>query len=287
MSITSSSLLAEMNIRVWTAAKVDKSATAKVVADNNASRDAAQVRKNLMAGTSMRKNIADYAAQCRVWHNSITLPWFDRGARLLPTKLFLSYKSEANVRRDTFNHMVNEFLGLYPTLVQHQQQQHAGLGTLFDEADYPSVDELATKFGFSLVFNPIPETSDFRLQIGEEDLAELREQYDASFNARLADAMRTPWERLHKLISGMSEKLADNESDEVKKRYHDSFVTNAREMCEVLRALNLTNDPQLEEARRQLELTMLGADIDNIKESADTRKELKRKLDTILGQFDW
>ena len=36
MSITSSSVLVEMNISVWTANKLDKSATDKVVADNAA-----------------------------------------------------------------------------------------------------------------------------------------------------------------------------------------------------------------------------------------------------------
>lgn len=287
MSITSSAVLAEMNIQVWTANKVDKVATTKVVVDNNAAPNAAQVRKNLMAGTSMRKDIADYAASCRLWHTNLTMPWFDRGARLLPTKLFLDYKAEANVRKATFDRMVDDFLAVYPTLVQQQQQQHGGLGTLFDASDYPSTEEIRNKFGFNLVFNPVPESSDFRVEVGEADLVELREQYETSFNTRLADAMRTPWERLHKLITGMSEKLVDNENDEVKKRYHDSFVTNAREMCEVLRALNLTNDPQLEEARRSLELTMLGVDISGIKEDAATRKELKRKLDSILSQYSW
>jgi hypothetical protein len=110
-----------MNISVWTANKLDKGETEKVTVNASAVKDAAQVRKNLMAGTSMRKDIADYAAGCRLWHNTRTLPWADKGARLMPTSLFLDYKAEANVRRDTFNQMVDNFVAQYPALVQTAQ----------------------------------------------------------------------------------------------------------------------------------------------------------------------
>ena len=113
MSITASAVLCEMNISVWTANKLDKGETEKVTVGASAVKDAAQVRKNLMAGTSMRKDIADYAAGCRLWHNTRTLPWADKGARLMPTSLFMDYKAEANVRRDTFNQMVDNFVAQF------------------------------------------------------------------------------------------------------------------------------------------------------------------------------
>ena len=283
MSITSSAVLVEMNISVWTANKVDKAATSKINADNNASANAAQVRKNLMAGTSMRKNIADYAAACRMWHNTRTLPWADKGARLLATSLFLDYKGEANERKAEFDAQVSGFLTAYPSLVHAAS---TSLGGFFDPADYPDVEEVREKFGFRMVFAPVPASGDFRLDIGEQDLNSLREQYDEAFHTRLADAMREPWDRLHKLVTGMSEKLTDGDGDD-KKRYHDTLVTNAQQMCSLLTHLNVTKDPMLEKARRDLELTMLGADIEGIKESADVRKGMKDKLDTILKQYQW
>lgn len=285
MSITSSAVLVEMNISVWTANKLDKSATEKVVSDNAAVQNAAQVRKNLMAGTTLRKDIADYAAGCRLWHNTRTLPWADKGARLLSTSLFMDYKSEANVRRDTFNKMVDNFIQQYPALVQTANNY---LGTLFNPEDYPSVDEVRNKFGFRLVFSPVPESGDFRLQVAEQDLQDLRQQYESNFNDRLADAMREPWDRLHKLLTGMSEKLTDVDGeDETKKRYHDTLITNAQSLCSMLTHLNVTKDAKLEQARRDLELTMLGADIDAIKESPEVRKGMKDKLDAILKQYEW
>lgn len=285
MSITSSAVTVEMNISVWTANKLDRTATEKVVNDNNATQDSGKFHKNLMAGTTLRKEIADYAAGTRLWHNTRTLPWADKGARLLATSLFMDYKTEANIRRDTFNRMVDNFLTQYPALVQ---TAHNYLGNLFNPADYPSVDEVQSKFGFRLVFSPVPESGDFRLQVAEQDLQDLRQQYEESFSTRLADAMREPWDRLHKLLTGISEKLTDIDGeDETKKRYHDTLITNAQSLCALLTHLNVTKDPQLEQARRDLELTMLGADIDAIKESPEVRKSMKNKVDAILKQYQW
>jgi len=286
MSITSSSVLVEMNISVWTANKLDKQETEKVIVGNSAVKDAAQVRKNLMAGTSIRRDIENYAAGCRLWHNAQTLPWSDKGARLMPTSLFMAYKSEANVRRDTFNRMADNFVNQYPALVQTAQNY---LGGLFNADDYPSADTVRSKFGFRLVFSPVPESGDFRLDVAEQDLQDLRQQYESNFNDRLADAMKEPWDRLHKLLTDMSKKLTDagDEEEQGKRRYHDTLITNATSLCGLLTHLNVTKNPKLEDARRQLEQAMLGADIDSIKESAEVRASMKSKVDAILTQFEW
>jgi hypothetical protein len=284
MSITSSAVLVEMNISVWTANRLDKAATTDLISRNNATAvDAAQVRKNLMAGTTLRKNIADYAAGCRLWHNTRTLPWADKGPRILPTSLFMDYKAELNVRRETFLKMVNEFQVQYPALVQTAANY---MGTLHDPADYPPVEEVMQKFGFKTVFSPVPESGDFRLDIPQQELEDVRRSYDDAFDNRLAEAMRTPWEQLHKMLSGMSLKLAEGD-EETKRRWHDTFLTNAHELCAMLTHLNITKDPKLEAARRQLESALVGADIDDIKENEGTRADLKAKLDTILKGYEW
>ena len=284
MSITSSAVLVEMNISVWTANRLDKGATDDVLGRSGAtSGDAAQVRKNLMAGTSARKEIADYAAGCRLWHNTRTLPWADKGARLLPTSLFLAYKAEANVRRDTFKRMVDTFIGNYPALVQVASNY---MGTLFNQDDYPTGEEVRNKFDYRLVFSPVPESGDFRLDLPKQDILEMERSYESAFNDRLAEAMRTPWEQLHKMLGSMSTKLTEGD-DDTKKRWHDTFVTNAQEMCAMLTHLNVAKDPKLEAARRQLEIAMMGVDIDDIKDDEVTRANLKDKLDVILKGYDW
>jgi hypothetical protein len=285
MSIASSAVLVELNISVWTANKLDKGATDSVLASNSASKDSAQVRKNLMAGTDKRKKIADYAAKVRLYHNQTTLSWSDKGARLLPTSLFMDYKQNMNVYQRNMTTMIEDFYANYADLIDLAKHH---MGDLFNPYDYPSIEELRNKFGFRLVFSPLPEGGDFRLDIPKADMEELGQQYESAFNDRLKDAMREPWEKLHKTLIHISEKLTDVEGDdETKKRYHDTLITNAQELCGLLTHLNVTKDPLLEAARRSLELTMLGVDIEAIKESPDVRSSVKAKVDDILKKFDW
>jgi hypothetical protein len=98
--------------------------------------------------------------------------------------------------------------------------------------------------------------------------------------------MDAAWHRMHKMLVGMSEKLTETDDDK-KKRFYDSFVSNPKDLCDILTHLNVTNDPELERARVMLERTITGADIDVIKESPAIREDMKTKVDSILKQFDW
>ena len=284
MSISSSALLVELNVSVWPASKLDKEVTDKVNTDASAVKGASQTKKNLFAGTSLRKDISDFAARVRLYHNKHTLPWADKGERMLPTALFMDYKQTINGFEQTFNMMCNNFFIEYPRLVVDAP---SNLGSMYKAEDYPDLTDVRLKFGFRRAVKPIPESGDFRLDIPAHDLAEMKNDYEKQYSDKLAEAMREPWERLHKMLVGMSEKLTDIEGDDSKKRYHDTLISNPIELCGLLTKLNVTNDPKLEEARRQLELTMLGADIESIKEDADSRSALKSKVDAILGKFDW
>lgn len=284
MSISSSALLVELNISVWPASKLDREVTDKVNTDALAVRGASQTKKNLFAGTGMRKDIADFAARVRLYHNKHTLPWADKGERMLPTALFMDYKQAMNGFEQSFGVMCNNFYLEYPRLVADAPNH---LGSMYRADDYPDLTNVRLKFGFKRAVKPLPEAGDFRLDIPAHDLAEMKDDYEKQYGDRLAEAMREPWERLHKMLLGMSEKLTDIDGDDSKKRYHDTLISNPIELCELLTKLNVTKDPKLEEARRQVESTMLGASIESIKEHPQARSELKSKVDAIIDKFSW
>ena len=284
MSISASAVLVELNISVWPASKIDREITDKVNNDAGAVRGASQTKKNLFAGTSLRKDIADFAARVRLYHNKHTLPWADKGERMLPTALFMEYKQTMNGFEQTFNMMCNNFFIEYPRLVA---EAPTALQGLYKAEDYPELTDVRLKFGFRRTVKPVPEAGDFRLDIPAYDLEEMRSEFVSQQDRKLAEAMREPWERLHKVLVGVSEKLTDVEGDDGKKRYHDTLLTNPLELCSLLTKLNITNDPKLEEARRQVEVAMLNADMESIKEDADTRSELKSKVDAIISKFEW
>ena len=283
MSISASAVLVELNISVWTGEILDREATADLLNRNAATKGAARVKKNLMAGTPLRKNIADFAAYCRGAHASMTLPWSDRGPRVLSTSQFLTYKEQMNDNAKRFRVMVDNFCQRYATLIDIASENQ---GLLFNRDDYPSPEVVASRFDFRMTFSPVPESGDFRVDVASTDLDEMKESYERSYDERLKQAMQDPWDRIHKMLTAMSTKLTPTGSDE-KKRWHESFVDNPRELCELLTHLNITKDPELEEARARLENAMLGVGIEDLKEHPHVRAKVKHNVDTLLQQFDW
>jgi len=283
MSLSSSAVLVDLSLYVWTANKTDKSETSKLNTSSGAIRNAAKVKKNLMAGTSLIKDVINFSATCRNWHHSVTTPWSTRGARLLATSYFLDYKEEANKKRARFEQLVTEVIADYPNLLQTAE---TNLGSLHNTSDYPPLDELRQKFGFSLVFSPVPESGDFRVDVGTKELEELKEQYKADFNNRLQEAMKEPWERLYKSLIHISERLEESGGED-KKRYFESLITNAQELCGMLSHLNVLKDPQLEAAKCEVERALTGVDIADIRSSSFARITTKKKVDEILNKFEW
>jgi hypothetical protein len=287
MTILSNAVLVELNISTWTAYKLDKQQSAKIVADNNATEsDAARVNKNLMAGTTLLKNINDYVAKVRVWHIAQTLPWAEKGPRLLPMKNFFAYKQQLNQMEGNVSALVRTFVDAYPNLISVAAFRTGGF---FNRDDYPSVEEVTRKFSFRYAFTPVPQAGHFILDTHNEVIQELAQNYQTDYEQRIKDAMGDAWNRLHETLKHLSERMTDApaEQEDKKKRYHDSMLSNAHELCGLLTAFNITADPKLEQARQDLERTLSGVRIDDIKESASVRKEIKTKVDNIISSYEW
>lgn len=286
MSISDRAVLVQLNISTWNTERLDKSQTERINLLNNADSKAGKVHKDLMCGTTAAKDIDIISGRARLWNNQNTMPFEDRGARLLPTSLFLNhYKPEMNRRHQQFESKVSKFIPNYEAAKQTARNY---LGSMYREEDYPDASEIASKYKWTLTVKPVPSSGHFCLDIPAEELADMKQSCDADVEQRVAEAMRKPWDDLHKMLMGMSDKLQEPEEITGQpKRFHKTFVTNSLELCKLLSHMNITNDPQLEKARQQLELAMVGTDVDDIKDNEFVRSSMKKRVDNILEQFDW
>jgi hypothetical protein len=182
-----------------------------------------------------------------------------------------------------FNALVEDFVKVYPTLVSAQAFK---LGDYFDAAEFPDAESLPKRFKFGFNFLPGPEKGDFRIQCEDRVREDLAEQYDKMFNEKLAEAMREPWERLHTMLTHMAARLTDA-PDGTRNIFRDSIVNKPMELCALLSKLNVTKDPQLEEARRMLEQALVGIDPEDLRKLPSARAELKSSVDEIINKFKW
>lgn len=290
--IQNNSVLIDLNISVWTGRKLDKKVSDEIDASKNTKTRAGNYHKHLLAGTAKLENLQKLVGNIRNWHYTQTLPWSDGGSRLLPMKNFFDYKAQLNKFESEFEQTVNDFLREYPNLVAAAAFQ---LGALFDRAEYPDANELRDKFRFKYAFCPVPASGDFRVDSGEETKRELEEQYNKFYEDKLNSAMKDAWGRLHNSLTHMSTMLADLPEPRVNKKgeenftrpFRDTLISNALEMCGLLTKLNVTDNPELEQARKQLEQVIAGVNVDDLRRSDEKRKEVKARVDEILSVFDF
>jgi len=276
ISITSSAVLIDLNISVWTARKLDKSVSKEIDINKRTTTKAGNYNKNILAGATQLDAITKLAGEIRDWHTKQTLPWADSGTRLLPMDNFFDYKAQLSTYEVDFKKLVDTFIVEYPNIITVMAFR---LGQLFNRNEYPEPDTIAHKFNLRYTIMPVPESNDFRLNVEVAIKEELQAEYEKAFNARVDVAMQDAWSRLHGTLEHMIERLSGSD----KKIFRDSMIDNALELTSLLTKLNVANDPKLEQARETLEKALSGVTPDEIRNSKGAREEVLARVNEIMG----
>lgn len=287
LNIDTCAMLVEFNASVWTARKLDKTTTNEVVASKNAgAKDAARVNKHLLAGRTELDIIQQAVGRARQFVYDNTAPWSDSGLRLLPTINFMKFTERMNDFEEEMETLVKAFVIIYPTLITAQA---LALGDMFKRDDYPTANEIMTKFSFRVNYMPVPSSGDFRVDVGNQAQAELKARLESLTQERIDSAMADVRERLSTHLKRMSDRLTtDYVGGEAKqRRFHDTLVDGALELCDLTKALNVTNDVALETARSQLEQLLVGVTPTDLRKNEAIRQDVKRNVDAILDKFNF
>jgi len=280
-------MLVEFNASVWTARKLDKSTSDEVVASKNAgAKDAARVNKHLLAGRTELDVIQQAVGRARQFVYDNTAPWSDSGLRLLPTVNFMKFTERMNDFEEEIEALVKSFVAIYPTLITAQA---LALGDMFKRDDFPTANEIMTKFSFRVNYMPVPSSGDFRVDVGNQAQQELKERLEALTQERIDLAMSDVRERLGTHLKRMSDRLTtDYVNGEAKsRRFHDTLVDGALELCDLTKSLNVTNDADLEGARHQLEQLLVGVTPTDLRKNEAIRQDVKKNVDAILDKFNF
>jgi hypothetical protein len=281
MSLIDKALLVQLNISQWTARKYDKKASRKVAEEFHSYIDQGRYNKALLPMNGLLDRVHKKTTLIRTKFYTNTSPWGIEGTFMLSSKNYLSFTNEFRKEKGEWQYLVDDFLNNYDDLRQDAQRV---LGQLYNEADYPSQDMLVRKFSMDLAIFPVPST-DFRVAIGDEELAEIQKDVERRVVDAQNHAMQDLWDRLYKQVEHMTEKLSDP-----KAIFRDSMVENARELCSLLPRLNFTDDPNLENLRQQVEANIARHHPDALRNDPDLRqdtaaeaKAIMEKMKTFMG----
>jgi hypothetical protein len=69
--------------------------------------------------------------------------------------------------------------------------------------------------------------------------------------------------------------------------FRDTLLENAVEMVDMLKHLNITKDPNMEQARQALKSAISNHDLDDLRSSMTARNAVKTQVDAILSKFNF
>ena len=286
-NIDTCAMLVELSVSQWTARKLDRTVSDELVANKQAQdKGAARVNKHLLAGRTELEVITKFVTETRATVYDNTLPWSDSGIRLLPSAKFMEFNAKLQQAEDKFYGLVTEFVTVYPSLITAQAM---ALGNMFKREDYPHPSDIEHRFRFSVNYMPVPSSGDFRVDIGNDAQEELRKKLSALADERVEHAMKDIKTRLLDHLKRMSDRLTiDYVSGEaVPRKFHDSLLEGAHDLCEMAQSLNVINDHQLADARKALLKAIGNVDVKDLRKDIGARTEVKTQVDDILSKFNF
>ena len=277
-------VLVSVNISQWTARKLDKRVTDEVNAKHNASKDAGRYNKLLIAAEHLAELTA-MVSKARALHYKMTQPWADEGPRILPNALYAKFSDEFRTMKREFAVAADAFCRSYPQFVEERKR---ALNGLFNAADYPAAEDIRSKFNLDLTVLPFPDAADFRSELDDDTVAEIKASLEITTSNVIDNAMKHTVEQIVATVGHMAKKLAEfkpsnGKGEKAEGIFRDSLVENVRELAELLPAFNLTGDPVIAEVAKRIKSELCVEDAADLRENDQARAAVQKSADEIVA----
>lgn len=241
--LSAAGVLVYVQIRGWSARKLDRKQTEKTVADASAlTTDAARVNKHLLAGADDKlKAVTRKGNEIRDYVDANTLPWDNAGYRLLDNAKSLTVIAAVAGKIKEYKDIVDEFVAEYPVL---RAQALANLGDMADSSDYPPPDVVRSRFGVEVTYHPIATNyGSGRSGMADAVTAILQSNYKALLQQHEQRAVHSALERLRDNLQRYVDRLTPG-ADGKRGRFTESMVAQLNDTLDMITSLGMDSADQ-------------------------------------------
>lgn len=272
--LTEKALLMSLSISQWSGRKFDKKATNKIAADFGVKASAGRYNKILVDQTELAK-IQKASGALRTAFYEGTLPWSDSDYRIRPTAGYMEFIDKLAKLQGDFDAAVPTFCDKYEDLIRKAEHE---LNGLFNRADYPTKDEIKGKFKVKISAVPVPETSDFRVDLSNQEIERLQKNLQASNSEAIKKAVLHTYNKVLMAVSRMSETLQDTD-----KKFKNSLTGNLQKIADAMPEMNLTNDKELTAIAEQIK-QLVDVNPDDLRKKPGTRAQKAREAQELKNK---
>jgi hypothetical protein len=220
--------------------------------------------------TSLRSRVASY------WRG-LTLPYTEPGVRLIRQADIEGFVHQMEGHR---NELVQAEAELNQVYEQVKADARGRLGRLYNPTDYPP--EVRGLFAVDWDF-PSVEPPAYLLRIAPDVYARERQRVSARFEEAVRLAEQAFVEEFRKLLSHLTERLADDEGGE-RRVFRDSAVNNLRQFFERFRHLNVSSNAELDALVEEAQRLVQGVTPQRLRDDTPLRNHVAMEMSRVQAQ---
>ncbi len=255
MTLQSKAVLIKVDFSIPSGRKVDKDISNKVADDYNVSggrRSSGNFNK-IAISQKYFKPFIDIKRHVDNTLKRNTLPYLHEhdDTYLLPTTRIIEVSNVIREAEKKWNSEKSELVNSkYDEAMEEAKQRLNETGGMFKASDYPSVSEFVNKFRMSKFIRPVPDVnhglelltnvSEIESERIKKEVKQSMEESMEASKSCLYDKIRAEMHELHDILS--------KDSPRIRKTRIDGLTQTIR----MIRELNFTNDPVLENARNYM-----------------------------------
>jgi hypothetical protein len=230
-------ILVKFTRREWNPNKLDRGVSDELKELKSASSDV-RVYKSLVSSQWLSGWRSDATAAYNYFLTH-TLPWEDRGYRVLPMSAYLDFVDFMAETILRLNEKADLMAEMFSSAIDQAENQ---MGDLFNRSEYPTKELFREKFEVDWAERPVPVADDFRLKdMNEAMIDRMQTKLEEMVTRSIGDALQEPWTRMQDAIKRISDKVSRGDG------FQYTALTNLAQLVDALPGLNLTNDPHLTE----------------------------------------
>jgi len=284
MDLSRDAMLVSLRISAWSGRLYDREASDHVAAQHDASTNVGRYNKRLLPKAALAALTAT-VSETRKQHDAQSLPWDDKGSRLLTVANYEHYTEVMDGLRERLVRQRARFIEDFDHYVG---QARLDLGKLFRIGDYPSKDQLRDRFSIRYRITPVPDAGHFIARLASDDTERVKRDIERHIEEQLHDAVGDLYRRLAEAVERVSERLGED-GDGKPLVFRDTMISNIRDLVDVVPRLNIFGDQRLARLCGQVKERIAGVEPDSLRPSKTfdpaARDRVKRDADMLMEQF--
>lgn len=236
--------------------------------------------RKLLLPPEATATIKQIIGKARNYLRKSALPFPITGCLLVPKKLIPEIQAQLQQLQWEYNNAVEDFIYWYPQAIEDAK---ACLGELYNSCDYPTREEMISRFRFQWRYIIIGPSGSHILppSIYKDEAVKFKNLMEQARQEAIASLR----EEFVNLIDNLNQKLSGSEDGKPKK-LRDAAVENLKDFLDSFADRNLFEDSQLAELVAQCQSLVSGTTARDIRTNSQVKEDLHNGMTSLLQSME-